>query len=188
MIVLIGGESRTGKTLLSQRLLERVHYPCTSLDHLKMGLIRGWPDCGFTANDADDVISQALWGILKGMIDTCRENKQNLILEGCYLPPERVCKLSGRDIIALYLGFSSGYIRTHFDDIRRYENVVEQRLSSEQQEVEDCITAHRALRARCIACGLPHFSIQENYVLETDTVLQWITKQIGGHDETGNLL
>lgn len=188
MIVLIGGESRTGKTLLSQRLLERVHYPCTSLDHLKMGLIRGWPDCGFTANDTDDVISQALWGILKGMIDTCRENKQNLILEGCYLPPERVCKLSGRDIIALYLGFSSGYIRTHFDDIRRYENVVEQRLSSEQQEVEDCITAHRALRARCIACGLPYFSIQENYVLETDTVLQWITKQIGDHDETGNLL
>lgn len=180
MIVLIGGESRTGKTLLSQRLLERVHYPCTSLDHLKMGLIRGWPGCGFTANDADDVISRALWGIIKGMIDACRENRQNLILEGCYLPPEEVCKLSGTDVVALYLGFSPGYIRVHFDDIIRYESVVEQRLFTERQDIADCITAHETLRARCIACGLPYFTIQENYRSETDAILQWITEQIGG--------
>ena len=40
MIILIGGASHTGKTLLAQRLLEKYHYPYLSVDHLKMGLIR----------------------------------------------------------------------------------------------------------------------------------------------------
>ena len=40
MIVLITGASHTGKTALSQRLLEKYKYPYLSIDHLKMGLIR----------------------------------------------------------------------------------------------------------------------------------------------------
>ena len=40
MVILIAGESHTGKTLLAQKLLEAYRYPCLSLDHLKMGLIR----------------------------------------------------------------------------------------------------------------------------------------------------
>ena len=34
MIILIGGASHTGKTLLAQRLLEKYHYPYLSIDHL----------------------------------------------------------------------------------------------------------------------------------------------------------
>lgn len=40
MIVLISGASHTGKTLLAQKLMELVHIPYLSIDHLKMGLIR----------------------------------------------------------------------------------------------------------------------------------------------------
>ncbi|WP_213274947.1 hypothetical protein [Campylobacter vulpis] len=40
MIILIGGESHTGKTLLAQRLLEMYHYPYMSLDHYKNGLYK----------------------------------------------------------------------------------------------------------------------------------------------------
>ena len=40
MIILIGGTSHTGKTLLAQRLLEQYRWPYFSIDHLKMGLIR----------------------------------------------------------------------------------------------------------------------------------------------------
>ena len=40
MIILITGASHTGKTLLAQKLIEKYKYPCLSIDHLKMGLIR----------------------------------------------------------------------------------------------------------------------------------------------------
>ena len=40
MIILITGASHSGKTLLAQRMLEKIKYPYLSIDHLKMGLIR----------------------------------------------------------------------------------------------------------------------------------------------------
>ncbi len=40
MVVLIAGTTHTGKTALSQRLLEKYKMPYMSIDHLKMGLIR----------------------------------------------------------------------------------------------------------------------------------------------------
>ena len=40
MIILIGGASHSGKTVLAQRMLEKYQYPYLSIDHLKMGLIR----------------------------------------------------------------------------------------------------------------------------------------------------
>ncbi|MDF2805042.1 MAG: 2-phosphoglycerate kinase [Anaerocolumna sp.] len=41
MVILIGGASCTGKTTMAQRLLEKYHIPYLSIDHIKMGLIRG---------------------------------------------------------------------------------------------------------------------------------------------------
>ena len=40
MIILISGTTHTGKTALSQRLMEKYKIPYFSIDHLKMGLIR----------------------------------------------------------------------------------------------------------------------------------------------------
>jgi len=40
MIILIAGDTHTGKTLLAQKLLEKYKYPYLSIDHLKMGVIR----------------------------------------------------------------------------------------------------------------------------------------------------
>ena len=48
MVILIGGAGYAGKTFMAQRLLEKYHYPYLSIDHLKMGLYRADPGCGFT--------------------------------------------------------------------------------------------------------------------------------------------
>ena len=45
MVILLTGATHTGKTVLAQRLMERLAIPYCSLDHLKMGLIRS----GYTA-------------------------------------------------------------------------------------------------------------------------------------------
>ena len=78
MIVLICGASHTGKTALSQRLLERYHYPYLSIDHLKMGLIRsGNTDLTPMSDDGD--LTAYLWPIVREMIKTAIENEQNYI-------------------------------------------------------------------------------------------------------------
>lgn len=85
MIILIAGASHTGKTALSQKLLEKYKYPYFSIDHLKMGLIRsGNTELTPTSEDSD--LTAYLWAIVREMIKTAIENKQNLIVEGCYIP------------------------------------------------------------------------------------------------------
>ena len=85
MIVLISGASHTGKTALAQKLLEKYHFPYLSIDHLKMGLIRSG-NTNLTPLSNDNDLTEYLWPIVREMIKTAIENKQNLIVEGCYIP------------------------------------------------------------------------------------------------------
>lgn len=84
MIILIAGDTHTGKTLLAQKLLEKTKFPYLSIDHLKMGLIRSG-QCELSA-DSDDELTEYLWPIVREIIKTCIENDQNYIVEGCYIP------------------------------------------------------------------------------------------------------
>ena len=85
MIILITGASHAGKTLLAQKLLEKYGYPYFSIDHLKMGLIRSG-NTTLTPMSADEDLTAYLWPIVREMIKTAIENRQNLIVEGCYIP------------------------------------------------------------------------------------------------------
>lgn len=129
MIILITGASHTGKTLLAQRMLKEYKYPLLSIDHLKMGLIRSG-NTDLTPED-DDALTNYLWPIVREIIKTAVENKQNLIVEGCYVPFDW-----RQDFDEQYLPFirficlamTRNYIENHFDDITGFESEIENRL------------------------------------------------------------
>ena len=150
MVILIGGATHTGKTLLAQRLLEQRHWPCLSIDHLKMGLIRsGQTD--LTPME-DDKLTDYLWPILREMIKTAIENGQNLILEGCYIPPnwyESFSECYLKEIRCRFLVMTEAYIRTHFEDIRSHACVMEQRLDDSGLNMEDLIQDNRQILETC---------------------------------------
>ena len=130
MIILITGASHTGKTALAQKLLEKYSYPYLSIDHLKMGLIRSG-NTELTPLSDDGELTEYLWPIAREMIKTAIENKQNLIVEGCYIPFDWEKDFSQEYLenIKYYcLVMSEDYIRKHFDDIKRYANIIESRL------------------------------------------------------------
>jgi 2-phosphoglycerate kinase len=130
MIILITGASHVGKTQLAQKLLEKYKYPYFSIDHLKMGLIRSG-NTTLTPLSDDNELTEYLWPIVREIIKTAIENEQNLIIEGCYIPFGYVNDFSKKylDNIKYYcLVMSENYIKNHFDDIKKYENVIEHRL------------------------------------------------------------
>lgn len=129
MILLIAGSSHTGKTVLARKLMERHHIPFFSIDHLKMGLIRS----GNTQHSPmdDNELTEYLWPIVREMIKTAIENKQNLTVEGCYIPFDYAKDFDSRyleDIKYYCLVMSENYIRNHFADVKKYANVIEERL------------------------------------------------------------
>ncbi len=178
MIFLIGGETHSGKTLLAQRLLERWHFPYFSLDHLKMGLYRGWPEAGFCPTDPDEKIAEILWPVVKGMIDTCLENRQDGIFEGCYLPPEQVKPLLGQDVAAVYLIFTEEYLRSHYDLLVQHESVIEQRLYPGAPEMEELIAANNALRSRCLAAEVPILEIADDHPAAMEQAIRLLGRSL----------
>lgn len=133
MIILITGASHTGKTALAQKLLEQYQYPYLSIDHLKMGLIRSGNTELTPSSDQEDLTAY-LWPIVREMIKTAIENKQNLIVEGCYIPFDWQKDFDNEYLenIKYYcLIMSEAYIRNHFTDIRKYANVIENRFADD---------------------------------------------------------
>ena len=164
MIILITGASHTGKTLLAQKLLERYHYPYLSIDHLKMGLIRSG-NTQLTPMSDDRDLTAYLWPIVHEMIRTAIENKQNLIVEGCYIPFDWQKDFEKDDlehIRYVCLVMSEGYIRRHFADIQAYASIIEDRLD------DTCCTMESVLEdnAQVLALAEKH---QVRYVLIDDT-------------------
>lgn len=133
MIILITGASHTGKTALAQKLLEKYHFPYLSIDHLKMGLIRSG-NTNLTPLSNDDVLTEYLWPIVREIIKTAIENRQNLIVEGCYIPfdyKKDFEKEYLNEIKYYCLVMSENYIKTHFNDIKKFANVVEKRIDDD---------------------------------------------------------
>ena len=129
MIVIITGASHTGKTVLAQRMLEKYQYPYLSIDHLKMGLIRSG-NTDLTPEDDDKLVGY-LWPIVCEMIKTAIENRQNLIVEGCYIPYDwrkNFDKEYLTEISFICLAMTDAYIEAHFDDIRDHGSDVENRM------------------------------------------------------------
>lgn len=129
MIILITGASHTGKTVLAQKLLEKYKYPYLSIDHLKMGLIRSG-NTELTPCD-DKELTGYLWPIVSEMIKTAIENKQNLIVEGCYVPEDWRTWFGEEylsEIKFICLVMTDEYIDEHFADIVKHGSDIEARL------------------------------------------------------------
>ncbi len=169
MIILITGASHVGKTCLAQKLLERYHYPYLSIDHLKMGLIRSG-NTELTPMDDEELMAY-LWPIVREMIKTAIENKQNLIVEGCYIPfrwaedfgPEYLEHIKYYCLI-----MSENYIRARFGDIKKYASVIENRLDDSYCTLESVLDDNAQMLRSAQARNANYILIDDSYEINID--------------------
>jgi putative acetyltransferase len=182
MVILIGGVGYAGKTLMAQKLLEKYGYPYLSIDHLKMGLYRADIGCGFTPEDSSRRIGEILWPVLKGIIMTNVENAQNIIIEGCYLLPDKVNGLEPEylnGVISFYIGFSQAYIEKYLETkIIRNRNVIEARDYEDSGTVLELVTENHCQRDICEKYNAVYFEINEDYEKETGEIYAWIDREM----------
>ncbi len=186
MIILITGASHTGKTALAQKLLEKYKYPYLSIDHLKMGLIRSG-NTELTPMSAESALTAYLWPIVAEIIKTAIENKQNLIVEGCYIPfdwskdfePEYL------DNIKYYcLVMSDKYIMDHFDDIKKFACVIEDRMDDEDCTIEAVRRDNAEILKQCQKYKIDYLFIDEEYRIDiTEDEVNVINKGIEEMDK-----
>lgn len=169
MIILIAGSSHTGKTLLAQKLLEKYKYPYLSIDHLKMGLIRS-DNISLTVYD-DKKLTECLWKIIKEIIKTNIENKQNLIIEGCYIPfdwKKDFEKEYLKEIKYICLIMTEKYIKNKYNDIKKYENIIECRKIQEDINIKKLIEDNKYNLKMCKKYKNDYILITDNYDVDID--------------------
>ncbi len=168
MIILITGASHTGKTVLAQQMLEKYKYPYLSIDHLKMGLIRSGKT-KLTPFSKDDDLTEYLWPVVREMIKTAIENKQNLIVEGCYIPFDWKKDFAKEylDEIRYYCLIMSGnYIKKHFIDIKRYAGVIENRLDDAYCTLEGVLKDNAQVLEMVQKYNADYVLIDEEYKID----------------------
>ena len=170
IVILITGASHTGKTALAQKLLDKYKYPYLSIDHLKMGLIRSG-NTELTPMSEDKDLTDYLWPIVCEMMKTAIENKQNLIVEGCYIPFDWQKDFDSEylESIQYYcLVMSEGYIRSHFADIKRYANIIEKRLNDEGCTMESVLVDNAELLNLAQKYHANYILIKDKYEINID--------------------
>ena len=169
MVILITVASHTGKTQLAQTLLEKYKYPYLSIDHLKMGLIRS-KNTTLTVED-DKALTEYLWKIIQEMIKTNIENKQNIIIEGCYIPFDWKKDFEEeyvKEIQYVCIIMTEAYIKNNYQDIIKYENIIEQRKQQESIDINNLIEENKYNLNMCEKHKNRYILINDRYDIKLD--------------------
>lgn len=137
-----------------------------------MGLIRSG-NTTLTPMSDDKALTDYLWPIVCEMIKTVIENKQNLIVEGCYIPfdwskdfePEYLDHIEYECLV-----MSERYIKNHFKDIKAYANIVENRMDDEWCTIETVLRDNAEILKQCHHYQVRHLLIDEEYQVVTTSV------------------
>ena len=135
-----------------------------------MGLIRSGATQLTPESDDQDLI-QLLWPIVREMIKTAIENRQHLIVEGCYLPFDWQNDFEEeylKEIQYLCLIMSETYIRNHFNDIKKHANVIEHRLDDSCCTMEHIIKDNLTMLRQAQNYDVPYLLIDDKYQIDLD--------------------
>ena len=165
MLYLIGGAARTGKTILSQRLLKERSIPYFCLDYLISAIDRT------LHNIPSREAAIKIWPNLEEMLRNIVEVGSDYIIEGDKLLPEHVSNLIKDypdQIISCFLGYPSADPQKKINEIQQYPgHINDWTKNSTESELRDLVTEmldySRFLQSECSRYNLPYFNTSENF-------------------------
>lgn len=163
MLYIVGGCSRSGKSIVAERMRAHHDVPWFTLDALKMGLHLGAPSLGVLPAADDLGTADQMWPIIEPILDHAIFDRRDYLVEGVNLRPQtvarfiqetdqlvRTCFLGYPDVsiedkaleVARHTGPPTDWLhRTGPENVRRYLHISRQ-LS-------------RQLRDDCAALDIP---------------------------------
>ena len=135
-----------------------------------MGLIR-IDNTDLTIEDVDR-LTEYLWKIVKEILKTAIENNQNLIIEGCYIPfywKDDFEKSYLKQIKYICLIMTEKYIDTNYNNIKLYENVIEDRKYPGDIDIEELKQENKNNLELCKKYGNDYILIHDEY--DVDLIL-----------------
>lgn len=165
MLYLIGGVSRSGKSMVAEMILLRKKIPYLPLDSIVMGFTNGIPEYGVNDKQFPDEIAKRLWKFTKAMIENLLFVGNDYTVEGEAFLPAHVSELTARypgKIKSCFLGYPETSTERKFEEVKKH-NVAENDWLL--HETEDSIIGHirnmigysKFVREECKTFQMPFF-------------------------------
>jgi hypothetical protein len=184
MIRLIGGASRTGKGILSRRLLVQVQQPYLSLDVLKMGLANGVPTYGLDPEASSPEVAEKLWPLVHAMCVNMVESGVHYIVEGEILPKhaEELSEQYPGQIRACFLGYAEVIPEQKLQEIRQYGGHPNDWTADCPDAyvlglVRDSIQFSRYLQSECSGRSMAYFDTSFAFADTLNWAAEYLTRE-----------
>ena len=171
MLYLVGGASRSGKSLIARKILVERRIPYLSLDWLMMGFNDGLPEYGIHHRLWPNEIAEKMAPFVQGMIGSMLLEKLHYVIEGEAMLPEMVAELVERHpgrIRAVFLGYATIGVRKKIALVKGYggdENDWLTRKSDSyiREHVANMIAYSKTIRSECKKHGLPYCDTSDDF-------------------------
>lgn len=184
MIYIISGTSRSGKTILGQKIMQKKGIPYLSLDWLVMGFTNGIPEYGIHDKLWPNEIAERLWDYLKAMLDSIIWSESNIVIEGEAVLPELIIaflKKHPSHIRVCFLGYAHVSVSQKVKEVYHYHGDKKDWLTNEsKQYVEDhirnMVEYSKRIEKTCGQYGISYFDTSKNFTQALDQAMEYLLK------------
>lgn len=171
MLFLVGGTSRSGKTLIARKILADKGIPYLSLDWLMMGFNDGMPEHGIHHLLWPNEIAEKMAPFLRGMIDCMLVDGVDYVIEGEAMLPGFVAELikANPDLVrAVFVGYTEITVSDKVALVKKHAASDRDWLTNESDEyirdhIGNMIGYSEMIRKGCEEHGLSYIDTSADF-------------------------
>lgn len=170
MLYILGGASRSGKTLLSRRAVVERQIPYFPLDALFGAMVHGAPEFKMKYEDSLMDRPQKMWPLLRHLINVFFAEERGYLLEGDTILPNQVNELvvEQKEVRCCFLGYTELNKEEKLALVRKFhqgERDWTKGISDEEMlpMIDEMIQFSKYLKEECSKYGIKYFDVSHDF-------------------------
>jgi 2-phosphoglycerate kinase len=180
MLYILGGASRSGKSIISRRFVKVLGIPFFSLDFLVTSL-QDIPSLHIKHNQPFIEKSENIWPMAKNMLSHIISEEPNYLIEGDGILPGQVTELSQlhpNSIQSAFVGYTEMSAEVKLKEIRKFGGQKDDwtlNYSNDEMEnyITDMIEFSKYLKTECEKNNIPFFDVSSDFSNKIDEVFNY---------------
>lgn len=182
MLYLVSGTSRSGKTMIAQKILKAKAIPYFSLDWIVMGFTNGMPQCGIHDKLFPDEIAVGIRDFLESMCASMLWDDVDYVIEGEAILPESARKLldqHAENIRVCYVGYTDIDVNQKVQEVKTYSVGERDWLLQESEvqirkHIENMVTYSRKVKQECEQHNVRYFDTSSAFLSTIDKATEYL--------------
>jgi hypothetical protein len=183
MLYILGGAARSGKSIITRRILAEKRIPFFCLDHLAIGAATTFPQLQIDLDSDDAQVGEIIWPLVKSMATLIIKDKIDYLLEGALIQPENANDLLSAfpsAVHACFVGYAEADIEEKFAQVRQFGGGPDDWMmqfddATVRNELERLKLVSKVIREDCEKYQLQYFEISNDFGKSIEAVIEYLT-------------